>query len=295
VSADLFIGLVTHKATRFREAKQPEGLAATLVTSLKDLGLSCYLEIMDEDLLRDGEISFTPGGVRESMRAELQIEKQWKQYLREGNLSLKSRIMFSVRSWLRLLKYAPPWKSTLRSQDAGYRMIRRLANIELAHLALMASAVKSGAPWVLILEDDAKATDVEAFARDLLLLIRADESGLRELSMIHLSESFTPNEFGISHLLERIDQKSLPEQWTVFSSRKHLTNTVCAVLYRGEFLDALLTELQAIPLSPVIPIDFKINHALMNGASHLVGETWVCSPAPIAQASGVPRVVTGVD
>jgi len=66
------------------------------------------------------------------------------------------------------------------------------------------------------------------------------------------------------------------------------------MLYRRPFLEHLRSTLALIPLSPVIPIDFKVNEALMRMAPVCpAGDAWLASPAPLTQRSGVPTVRLG--
>lgn len=171
----------------------------------------------------------------------------------------------------------------------GSRSLIRLANIELAHLAIMDEAISSEARWCVILEDDAQVNDPATFAAQLAGFIESVERARQDVSMMNLSESFTPQQLGITHMLQPLDS-TFTKDWSLFRSDRHVTNTVCAVLYRRDFLIDLRAQLAAIPLEPVIPIDFKINAAIMQSESTLPGETFVCSPAPIDQASGVPSI-----
>ena len=166
-------------------------------------------------------------------------------------------------------------------------MVRRLVNIELSHLRIMGEAVASGARWAVLIEDDAAGPDTPAFARDLAEFISAADTRRQPLTM-NLSESFTPRQLGLEHLLTPIEE---PGPWSVLAAERPVTNTVCAVLYRGDFLARLLAELQAIPVAPVVPIDFKVNEAMMRLAPSMrPGDCWVASPAPLVQQSGVPKV-----
>jgi hypothetical protein len=109
--------------------------------------------------------------------------------------------------------------------------------------------------------------------------------------MMNLSESFTPDELQIRHLLTPLVGTEGVPPWTLFSAERPVTNTVCAVLYRRDLLVRLRDALREIPLSPVIPIDFKVNEAVMRIADGMQpGDCWVASPAPIQQRSGVPAV-----
>jgi hypothetical protein len=67
-----------------------------------------------------------------------------------------------------------------------------------------------------------------------------------------------------------------------------VTNTVCAIAYRAPFAELLLEEYSKMPQRPVVPIDWKLNQALMtvHGRGELPSGSclWVL-PGPIDQLS----------
>lgn len=168
-------------------------------------------------------------------------------------------------------------------------MLRRLVNIEIAHLTLMDRGLDSKADWVLILEDDASA-DVDAAAR-AIAEIMAERKDDRQPLFVNMSRSFNEQELGVEDsLLPPITLSG--GEFTYLPSTAPMTNTVCAVLYRRSFLVDLRAELEQIPVDPVLPIDWKLNAALM--AMHRrnyfqPGDTWTCLDAPIVQGSMHPR------
>jgi hypothetical protein len=248
------------------------------------------MDSVDEDLLAPGQISEDLTAVRASINAELDLERRWREYVSGSPLGSLQKVMLVARGVKRRVSLAPYWRREVAETEAGPRMLRRLANIELAHLEIMRRAVKSQARWVLILEDDAMSDDPQALASALVDFCRAAD-GTGSPVTINLSESFTPRELGIGHLLSARTNPGQPGSWLTFESARLVTNTVCAVLYRHDFLDLLLQRLESIPLEPVVPIDFKVNIAYMDWPNQVAGQCWVCSPAPIAQGSGVPRTV----
>jgi hypothetical protein len=153
----------------------------------------------------------------------------------------------------------------------------------------MRQGLASGAPWVVILEDDAFASDLADLSHGLLGLFATGAGP----AYVNLSESFTPTELGISHLLDVVDgvgwAGSNPR--SVLSSALPVTNTVCAIAYSSAFLARLVPALEALPVSPVVPIDWKLNQALMDlyrtGALPS-GSCWLVEPAPIRQMSMQP-------
>ena len=109
------------------------------------------------------------------------------------------------------------------------------------------------------------------------------------VAYVNVSESFPLDALGIEHLLTPTD---VPWAGTanrgVLSASRPVTNTVCAILYRAQFARDLLAEFAQMPMTPVLPIDWKLNDALMrmNADGRLgPGSCWLVSPAPIDQLS----------
>lgn len=288
VMTDLFVGLVTYPGTRFADSSGPEGVLTSLAEACRTAGLSVVTEISGENAFDADTFPVSAKDIRASIRAELDIESRWRSYLSGRHQSVTASLIMQVRRARRLLRSVPPWRHRLQPNDAGPQMVRRLANIEMAHMALFHSAQASGAAWSLILEDDAGTNDTAAFSEQLLNFLEAME-GSKSPGMACLSESFSMESLGVAHLLRKVEAPQLP--WTMFSSVRPVSNTVCATLYSSTFLKALNAELSAIPMTPVVPIDFKLNEALMRLAPSLApGTVWLADPAPLIQRSGVPEV-----
>jgi hypothetical protein len=151
---------------------------------------------------------------------------------------------------------------------------------------LLRQGLDSGAPWILVLEDDAGCHDVNDLSEGLASLFQsANGEGL-----VNLSESFTFDELGLTGLLTAEDQMQWSEDGgrAVLRSELPATNTVCAILYSRGAAERILTELEHIPPEPVLPIDWKLNVALVRlhestGASGI--SSWFVHPAPIRQRS----------
>jgi len=285
VAPDIFVGLVTHPKTVFPQARTANGLAARLAGTLTSLGLVVASTIVDDNPLVPDQIVVSPEAVRASIREEIDVERKWREYLNSGSISLLMRLQFRIRQIATTLRLAPPWRRSIDASDAGSRRLIRLANIELAHFRVLDQAVRSEAAWALILEDDAQAEDASKLGHELAQFLNSVTDVTPELSMINLSDSFSVDQLGIEHLLAASEATS---PWSMRRVDRHITNTVCAVLYRRDLLIHLVEELQSIPLEPVIPIDFKVNEAIRRAGSDLPGETWMCDLPPIAQGSGVP-------
>jgi hypothetical protein len=165
-------------------------------------------------------------------------------------------------------------------------MVRRLVNIELAHMTLMRKAAASPSEWTLIAEDDAEYGDVEALAGDLASFI-AERRDHPDPRYVNVSRSFGARRLRVEGLLTPVGSWAQIGSQELASQRP-ITNTVCAVLYRTEFLRDLVKTMDGIPIAPVIPIDWKLNLAIMtmHEADRLgPGDCWLLDPAPIVQGS----------
>lgn len=288
MSPKLFIGLVTHAKTRFPEASREGGLAQELVTQLNSMSKDdsvTQFEICDRDLFEPEMLDLSRMEVLASIRRELYVESKWRRYLDPQTVSAFSTLIMRVRHLYRVARYAPPWRRILPTSSRGVRMLTRLANIELAHLQLLRMGVDSGSSWILILEDDAYAESISDLGLNLDVFLSANSVN-EQPKYVNLSRSFTSATLGIDSLAAEIGHWSPGSD--ILATSKPVTNTVCAILYRGSFAKSLLDELQSISLSPIIPIDWKINLALMqmferDGIG--TGDCWLVHPAPILQGS----------
>ena len=274
---DLFIGLVTYPGTRFPDSRSTSGLLSQLERKCTELGLQVETSIVDENLFDPTDLPLNASSIKASIEAELDAEEHWEQY-RTGRISQRNRVKRAIRNFYRRTQFLG------RNQTRGERMIQRLANIELAHIYLMTQAVNAQASWALILEDDAATQDVESLARAFQALTQRGESSP---DFVSLSASFTPQQLGIEGRIQgQTDWPSSALSRRALVMQPAVTNTVCAVLYRGAFLSDLLAILNQIPLSPIIPIDWKFNTALMRlQDSHRAATCWFVEPAPIQQRS----------
>jgi hypothetical protein len=272
----LFIGVVSYAQTAFPISQGTEGLGHTVARTLTDsLGIETTVQINATDLDESG-VNADRAAVQRSLTAELQAEARYSQYI-----SRPAAFANSVRMagrWLMRAKHnfsSPP-----------PRMITRLLNIEASHLDLMRSGIASGAHNILILEDDAFSSNVEDLAEGLKGIIDSP----RKRSFVNLSESFSVDELGVGHLLVPSAEFrwSGNEQRIMYHAKRPITNTVCAILYSREFLISLVQEMDALPVDPVLSIDWKLNVAVMNlfEANKIDGlECWWVEPAPITQMS----------
>ena len=289
----IFIGLVSHKQSKFAYNQGHDGLANTLKVALVEKGLDVHVQINTSDeyspsmLQIDGKIAWA------SVSETLKIEDQWGKYLRHGASQPSTALVNSFRSISRRLwafiRYWRPWLSSDSTASPGISLVRRLLNIELSHVRLMREGIRLDTDWTLIIEDDASTLDL-VDCRDGLLGIINASFGERGPAYVNISESFTPAQLGVDHLLTA----SSGSTWAGSASRvialssRPVTNTVCAILYRTTFLKDLLTYMDSLPLSPVVPIDWKLNAALMAMTADGrigTGDCWTVTPGPIDQLS----------
>lgn len=294
VTESVFLALVTHARTRFPESASPEGLIAQVAEHLEAKAIPSVSKVNDRDLLPPDCIDLSPHGVRASIDAELDLEGRWRAFQRSGRLTVPESLTLQARRAYRRVRLAPPWKRHNQSDDAGARMLTRLANIELSHLDLMRAATDSGASWALLVEDDAHTSDVEGFT-DALIGVMASRSSERAPLYVNLSRSFTAQELGVADSGERIGTWAPKGAAALIAYPRPVTNTVCAILYRMSFLRDLLDHLDAIPMEPVVPIDWKVNAALMamaEAGALQPGDCWSVEPAPLVQRSMLPNSAT---
>lgn len=281
----VFLGLVTHRHTRFPQASDPDGLVHRVQHGLAERGMSASVVVHAADHHHESIVPLTNAEVISSIDAELDLEARWRTYVSPDTPKARLSAFMAARRAYRRLRLAPPWHRSAAATQAGAAMLRRLVNIELAHLHLLEQASNVQAGWALIVEDDATLEDHEGFAEALTAFIHqhADHS---QPSYVNVSRSFSSERLDLSHHLT--PNGSWAPGVRILASDIPLTNTVCAVLYRGAFLERLVPALQAIPVAPVLPIDWKLNAALLelsgNGAIQ-PGDCWILDPAPIIQGS----------
>lgn len=286
VPVDLFIGLVTHPRTRFPESAGVEGLAYSLAREFASHGHEVHLVVFGEDAWTAEMLLIDSTQIESSIDAELDAESRWRIFQSPRTSRLALRAFMRARRVYRRRKFLR--RGVPINQDhPGFRMVRRLINIETAHVTLLDQASALGCDWALILEDDATAaaTDAAAVLEQLLKLI-SDES---QPLYVNVSRSFGEDRLRVEKHLKDIG--GLPDEagsTRILAADRPFTNTVCAVLYRGTFLPTLVSAMNAIPMSPVIPIDWKLNSALLNlhdAGAFSPGDCWTLSPSPIIQGS----------
>jgi len=272
----LFIGVVSHSRSSFTVNQGEEGLAATLVKCLNKLDTSATYSVNVLNDFDDAGVPANGSVFRGGIAEELRLEREWNRFL---------GVRWGLRAWIgHLARWLRVQSFLLRKPDT--KEVRRLINIELSHTKLMKEGLDSGAQWVLILEDDAASPELEDLTQGLVGIFSHDS----QMSFVNLSRSFDLTVLGIDHILHSDRDK----KWAGTAHRQMLhsdrpaTNTVCAILYHRDFLVHLIKEFELIPSEPVVPIDWRLNLALMNLWNKGIvgaGDCWFVEPAPIDQLS----------
>jgi hypothetical protein len=242
-------------------------------------GVTTGVQVNTANLHDHAALPIDAGTVQQTLSAELRLQGEWAAYLRAGE---SGSVSDAARSVVRSAR-----RAVRRFRAPSPKSVTRLVNIELSHLDLLRAGLASGAPWILILEDDAFAPDLSDCSEGLLGLMRDCPASV---DFINVSQSFSNAELGISHLLTSLTQPV----WAgsidraIFAASRPVTNTVCAILYRRDFVREVVTVMDALPMTPVVPIDWKLNIALMQlfELGHLRdGSCLLVDPAPIDQMS----------
>lgn len=226
-------------------------------------------------------IDVGPSAIQNSLEAQLDLELRWMRFL--GKTSTLQR--WSRACVLRLGR----WRRRLQPPDSV--TLRRLLNIELSHLDLLRAGIKSGAPWIVVLEDDAACSQVEDLARGLIGISEQDHG---EVAYVNLSQSFALSTLRVNHLLNVSLLRWVGSQpRAILQANRPITNTVCAIAYSKTFAEALLEVWDRLPVNPVVPVDWRLNEALMvmdaqglfTNAPGGVGSCLTIEPPPILQMS----------
>jgi hypothetical protein len=141
------------------------------------------------------------------------------------------------------------------------RNLIRQSNISAGHINLTKQSLRSGKKYVLVLEDDFLIEDMKSVNEMLKFVTNTDISSSK-LQIINLSKSFSHQELGFRNFVkDTVVNTSFPNQ-SIDVLKYPVTNTVCATLYKINFLIKLTSELESQKQISIIPIDHKINIAL---------------------------------
>ena len=151
--------------------------------------------------------------------------------------------------------FSKKYRNILRS------LVLRHSNISHNHISLLSKGVKNGKPRVLILEDDIVFKSLSDVQSGLEMVISAFEFN-DEIKLMNISESFSLHQLGLDNFNTKMPLPRYSTHFTVYCINYPATNTVCATMYRSEFIPDLLLQLQKMNPLSLVPIDIKINLAL---------------------------------
>jgi len=269
---DLFVGLVSHDKSRYRGSQGADGLAERISSHFE----GSLLAVNTRNFADEQELTVMKDAVQRSLSAEMRADVTWARYLGRNR---------NVR-WMALHLLRRMRRQGRRVIAPASTTVQRLLNIELSHLDLLTRGIESNADWLLILEDDAFSSDVAELAAGIRHFAENHDGS----HLVNLSRSFKLEELGLDkHLHEDPVDSWLPgSQRHLLRSSKPATNTVCAVLYSREAAVSIRSQLEAMPIDPVLPIDWKLNMALVelcDDPAQALVTSWFVDPAPIEQMS----------
>lgn len=265
----LFIGVVSHAGSSYAGSQGESGLAAQIAAALPDT----VVHVNTRDLWTESGQSPPDDAGLDSLNAEIQFEGTWRRYL---GLPPSAQEQLRILS-RRLALFRHRRRGTLPN-------VERLLNIELSHVDLLRRGLESGAPYLLILEDDAECLDI----KDLAAGISAIVIGSARPDLVNLSHSFSIAELGVGSLLAPHESVAWggTRPRSILRTRKLITNTVCALLYSKSFAETIHSGLTRLPTFPVLPIDWKVNKVISQlPVTSSTDACWWIDPAPVTQRS----------
>jgi hypothetical protein len=284
----LFIGVVTHGRSQFRE--EAAALVESLAMQARESGFEVTTAVSDRDDYDAHRFPITRGLLLRSVTAQSVLEYRWRRYLaagiprrplaRAGRLA-KDAALLGGTLVVRTGRYFGPWPLSGVDRLAGSGAVIRLLNIDLSHLRMLNEAAAVAADWALVVEDDAStASAAEAMSSLIAAMDLVDGSGP---AFVNASHSISLAALGIAELLEPV-----PGGGGVLVARRPVTNTVCAILYGAAMVRWLAARIESDGLVPVLPIDWRLNRAVMAAFDEGVlgpGSCLVLEPAPFVQRS----------
>ena len=181
-------------------------------------------------------------------------DPSFKQGMRHLLIDVSTVLSLSIFYFLSILRLKP--------FRIFVKMLLRQSNISAGHLQLMQNAVWRGDKYLLILEDDFHLSNLTSLKSQLNFVLEVLENN-PHLKLINLSESFTNEELGHYGFVQNNFTSPNHSELIVSCLPHPVTNTVCATIYRTDFLILLTRELRLMDEISLIPIDHKINIALM--------------------------------
>jgi len=267
-SSSVFVGMVTHARSRFNVDGAAASMTLGLAEQLREVGLEVEVFVSDRDDYDPVAMPLRRTTLVRSAVHQAALERRWRRYLVAGGAAGRGAASdLVVQTGMAGKRVSQsigrqPWKAA--PDLPGAKAVTRLLNIDLSHLRLMAEADAYSSEWTLILEDDAGVADLALAARQLAWLTAALSDTYVDFAS--LSESLSLDELGVAELLQPAGDIPVPTNLGLVLMRatRPITNTVCATLYRTSYLRKLRASILRSGLSPVAPIDWRVNEAIMD-------------------------------
>lgn len=274
----VFLGLVTHKGSRFNSNGQATEQVMRLASALEMVGIESTVLISDRDDFDSVANRITLSHRWNSAWHQAKVERDWSRYLDGSDTGRRQ----SLRSrWFYF--FAMFFKRAIDLSMNPHKLVR-LANIDLSHLRILQDGIRDGADWVLVIEDDALIGDVTDLGSKLDFLTGALNLSRSEV-FINLSESIGIDDLKIARVVSSaIVLHTFPDGSQVLRLTPSVSNTVCANLYSRDFAHKFAQWIAESGLLPSVPIDWRLNQVLMKLPPDELDALWV-SPGPIIQGS----------
>jgi hypothetical protein len=279
---DLFLGLVTHRNSAFNSSGEATRALENLSLKLEGLGLQVETLVSDRDDYTSENFPISTDSLILAAKAQSQLERDWRLFL-SSRAGFAVPIRFAKQAATHVL-YQVMLTKRLRgakgaSASQAAKAYQRLINIDLSHRRILEEGLKSGASVIVVLEDDASELNVQqvqVFA-DVIRLAR--DQGV---DFINLSESISLQDLGVTRILSRGTIIPGMNENQVIAMDTPVTNTVCANIYGSNFATLFASYLIEDRLTPVIPIDWRLNQVLME---HPDTRCWWVRPGLFLQRS----------
>jgi hypothetical protein len=279
---DLFLGLVTHRNSAFNSSGEATRALENLSLKLEGLGLQVETLVSDRDDYTSENFPISTDSLILAAKAQSQLERDWRLFL-SSRAGFAVPIRFAKQAATHVL-YQVMLTKRLRgakgaSASQAVKAYQRLINIDLSHRRILEEGLKSGASVIVVLEDDASELNVQqvqVFA-DVIRLAR--DQGV---DFINLSESISLQDLGVTRILSRGTIIPGMNENQVIAMDTPVTNTVCANIYGSNFATLFASYLIEDRLTPVIPIDWRLNQVLME---HPDTRCWWVRPGLFLQRS----------
>lgn len=259
VGRTIFLGLITHSESKYLNTF---GIHENFANLVKDLNVEKSLihdinatdASLEKIVVRDEIISicvFTKSLMQTQLR--LLLKSNFHNFL-----LFTYHVLSGIYSTMKLLFKLLLSVFSLKYNLEYRRMISRQHNISEAHINQFSNSLVSNLTYSLILEDDFIVNKTYRLSETLSKIVKfMDKSP--DVKVLSISESFSPKLLGFSKVSTYIPFEKLD----FYKLSTPVTNTVSAMTYKTDFLNQLIPILKSYRKYKIIPIDHKLNMALV--------------------------------